>query len=216
MAPALGGLALLDPPLRRSLALESPGTRIVLLSLAAGATLWGASLGLFELQYVLWKPPDGYLEAFRRLHEALKPSGPLDAVFSVAAIALVPAICEEVLFRGAVLPAFLRMLGAAGAVCASALLFGCIHLDFTAGAPVLYRVPFAFAVGLGLGALRLLTGSLVSPMLAHATLNTITFVVAPFVDDPNAPAEARPGLGAALFATGALFTAVIFRAMRRR
>jgi membrane protease YdiL (CAAX protease family) len=216
MTPALGALAFLGAPVGRSLALQSPGPRTALLSLAAGATLWGASLGLFELQYVVWKPPEGYLEAFRRLHEALKPDGPIDAAFSVAAIALVPALCEEVLFRGAVLPSFLKTAGPAGAVCFSALLFGSIHLDFTAGAPVLYRVPFAFAVGLGLGALRLWTGSLVPPMLAHATLNTITFVVAPFVDDPNAPAESRPLLGAALLVAGGLFTALVFRAMRRR
>ena len=71
-------------------------------------------------------------------------------MLSVLAIAVAPAVCEELLFRGLVLHSLLPLLRTAGAVAASALLFGLIHLDFSSGGATLYRVPFAIAVGVGL------------------------------------------------------------------
>jgi sodium transport system permease protein len=217
VAPGLILAVLLRRPLGRTLALDASGLRHATpLSLAFGATLWIASLGLFEVQYSLWAPPPGYLEAFRRLHEALRPGGPLDALVSLLAIAIAPAVCEEVLFRGLVLPALLRPLGAWGAAVVSALLFGMIHLDFAGGGLSLYRVPFAAVVGLGLAALRLRAGVLGPAILAHAALNAITFSAAPFTDDPSLGLpDPRPGLGLLLFATGAGATLGLLRRVPR-
>jgi len=186
------------------------------LSVACGASLWILSLGLFELQYAAWPPPTGYLEAFRFLHEQLRPKGPVDLVVSLLAIAVAPSLCEEVLFRGLVLPSLVRPLGALGASLASALLFGLIHLDRTIyGELSLYRVPFAFAVGLGFAALRLLARGLLPCVIAHATLNALTFTAAPFADDPaQGLPDPRPLLGAALFALGLGLTALTLRALR--
>jgi len=215
MAPALLLTLLLGPPLRRMLGLTSPFPPATLLSLGTGATLWLTSLGLFELQYSVWAPPQGYLEAFRRLHEALRPAGPLDALVSLLAIAAAPAVCEEIVFRGAVLPAFVRPLGAWGAAVFSALLFGLIHLDFTAAGLSLYRVPFAAVVGLGLAALRLRTGSLAPAMLAHAALNAITFAAAPFTDDPAlGMPDPEPVLGALLLLVGGAATLALLARLR--
>jgi membrane protease YdiL (CAAX protease family) len=198
--------------LRDGLALGPIGPRRLGLSVAAGASPWAASLGLLELQYMLWQPPPGYLDAFRALHEALRPTGPLDALVSVTAIALAPAVCEELLFRRIVLPSFLKPFGPAGAVAASAALFGLIHLDFTQpGAPVLYRVPFAFVVGIGLGTLRLLTASLPPAIAAHATLNIITLLATPLLDAPEAPMpDPKPLLGVSLLLAGGMLTALLF------
>jgi membrane protease YdiL (CAAX protease family) len=215
-APAVLLLAVTGRPLSAALALEPPSRRQTLLALAAGATLWLTSLGLFELQYSVWAPPPGYLEAFRRLHEALRPRGPLDAVLSVAAIAIMPALCEEILFRGVVLRALLRPLGAVLASVASAALFGLIHLDFTTGALSLYRVPFAFAIGLALAAVRLRADALLPAVVAHATLNTITFLAAPLADDPSQGLpDPRPWFGVSLFAIGACASAFVTRRLER-
>jgi len=154
-----------------------PG-RTVLLSALLGGALWVASIGLMEMQALVLPPPPEYLEAFRRLHEALAPSGPLDALWSVVVIAVLPALAEEIVMRGVLLPSLVRPLGTSGAVLASAAAFAAIHLD-----P--YRFLFTFSIGLVLGVLRLRTGSLWPPILAHATLNTATFVVAPLIDDPT-------------------------------
>jgi membrane protease YdiL (CAAX protease family) len=207
VAPGLICLALFAVPPRTGLALYALDGRRVAISLAAGVSLWAASLGLLEVQYALWQPPSGYLETFRRIHEALRPHGFLDALLSLGAIALAPAVCEELLFRGIVLPSLLRPLGPAAAVILSSLLFGVIHLDTTGSGVSLYRVPFAIVVGVGLGALRVRTGSLVSPILAHALLNAITFAVVPFADDEGLGAAApNPLLGAGLLLFGSAIT----------
>jgi membrane protease YdiL (CAAX protease family) len=198
--PALAAvLAVVRRPLAEALAI--PIRRpVALLAAALGLALWVGSLGLLELQYAVWPPPEGYLEMFRRLHEALRPSGPMDALYSVVAIAVAPAVCEETLNRGIVLPSLLRTLGSAGAVVVSALVFGFMHVD-------LYRLPFTFVVGLALGVLRLRAGSLSASVIAHATLNTLTFLTAPWLDDPSEPMPSpRPLLGAALFVLGAAGT----------
>jgi membrane protease YdiL (CAAX protease family) len=179
--------------------------RTVLLMAAAGVSLWLASLGLLELQYALWAPPEGYLEAFRRLHEALSPKGPLDAVVSVAAVALIPAICEETLVRGIVLPSLLRPAGPAGAIVISAVVFAVIHLDA-------YRTVFTLVLGLAVGLLRVRTGSLVACMVAHAVLNALTFAVAPFADDPSKGLpDPRPVLGLGLLVVGSAATWMVLR-----
>jgi len=209
MLPGLAAqLAWVRRPLPEALALPV-GPPLAFMAAATGLVLWVGSLGLLELQYTVWAPPEGYLEIFRRLHAELRPAGPFDALLSVLAIAVAPAVCEEVLNRGVVLPSLVRPLGPMGAVVGSAIVFGLMHLD-------LYRLPFTFAVGLALGILRLGTGSLSASIVAHATLNTLTFVTAPWLDDPTEPMpDPRPLLGAALFVLGTAGTLALLKLTRR-
>lgn len=203
-----------------------PGRRTVLLSVMLGAALWVASIGLVELQALVRPPLPAELDLFRRLHAALAPHGPLDALVSLAVIAVLPAVCEELVMRGILLTALLsaatwlatshlnveerrgRTLAVSVSVVATAALFALIH------DPV--RLLFAFALGVALGALRLRTRSLVPPVLAHATLNTLTFVVAPLVDDPSQPYEPRPALGLACLLVGVALAWPLLRALRAR
>ena len=164
--------------------------------------LWAASLGLLELQYAVWSPPPGYLQEFQRLHDMLRPRGPADAALSVLAIAATPAVCEELLFRGLVLQSLRPLLRTAGAVAASAVMFGLIHLDFSGSGATLYRVPFAIVVGVGFAFLRLRTGSLIPPMVAHAVVNATTFAAALQEEAGAALPSPRPLLGAALLLGG--------------
>lgn len=208
-APAVLALLLTGRPLARALALRAIDRRTALVAATLGLSLWVASLGLLELQYTVWPPPPGYLEAFRRIHEALRPANAFDALLSVLAIAAAPAIFEETLVRGVVLPSLRPWLGALGALLVSALVFALMHAD-----P--YRLLFTFALGVALGAIRLRAAALLPCMLVHATLNTLTFLVAPLVDDPMEPLQdPRPWLGAALFLGGLAVTVVLFRWLRR-
>jgi len=206
IAPGLLALAAFRVPLARGLGLRPIPSRTTLLVVALAAAMWVASLGLFEVQYALWAPPPGYLETFQRLHEALRPRDAADALVSVLAIAAAPAICEELLLRGVVLPALLPALGGAGAIVTSAALFALIHWD-------LYRAAFTFALGLALGILRVRTGSLGAPILAHALVNTITFVAAPLTEDNLAGGlpPPRPALGLSLLSVGAVITVLLIR-----
>src|SRR6185436_15648019 len=132
--PGLLLLALARVPLARSLGLRPIDARTLGLAAATALSLWVASLGLLELQFTIWRPRPEYLEILRRLHEALRPHDPWEAMLSLATIALIPAVCEKTLLRGIVLPSLLAM-GAGGAVFVSSLLFALIHFD-------LYRLAF--------------------------------------------------------------------------
>jgi membrane protease YdiL (CAAX protease family) len=220
-----GEMALLAIALLAVLSLGLPlgwrrgaAVRLVPRGVLAGLALWVGSLGVVGLQQLLWPPPPGYLPAFLELHRALRPAGPLDALASLAAVALAPALCEELLFRGVALPALVPLLRPWGAAFASALLFGLIHVDAVGDELSLYRAPFAFAVGLGLAALRLRSGSMVPPILAHAALNACTWgvtLVALLTLGPDVPPPEEagpPALAAAQLAVGFL---ALFGLVRR-
>ena len=214
IVPALLALLLLRRPLEASLGLRPVDRGTIVVALCAGAALWAASLGLLEVQSMVWPPSEAFLETFRQLHAALRPKDALDAVFSVAAIGLFPAACEEILFRGVVLPSLARRLGTIGAVLGSALMFGLIHLDVAGDAPVFTRIPFAILVGVGFGLLRVRTRSLLPSILGHAVLNTITFATVVVMGaDPEAETP-DPALGAALLIGGSVLTAIALRHAR--
>jgi membrane protease YdiL (CAAX protease family) len=214
IAPALAFLLLARRRIAETLALFPIGRTGAMVAVFAGAALWAASVGLLSLQSIAWPPSAEFLETFKRIHAALQPHGVADAMFSVAAIAVFPAVCEEILFRGLVLPSLLRVLPAAGAILASALLFGAIHLDFVAAGPVFTRVPFAILVGAALGALRVRTGSLVFPVLAHAVLNTITFATVLVLGVDADTDIQEPLLATALLLGGGVLTAMALRHAR--
>jgi hypothetical protein len=68
IVPALLALLLLRRPLAASLGLGPVDRRTVVVALCAGTALWSASLGLLEVQSVVWPPSEAFLELFRRLH----------------------------------------------------------------------------------------------------------------------------------------------------
>ena len=80
-----------------------------------------------------------------------------------------------------------------------------------------YRFAFTFAVGVALGLLRVRTGSLWPSMLAHGTLNLLTFATAPWLDDPSEPLpDPRPWLAAGLLAASASLSLwFVFRKLGR-
>jgi membrane protease YdiL (CAAX protease family) len=189
------------------LGLTSIPRKTALLSVGAGIALWLTGLGVLELQYLLWKPDPRYLETFRRLFEQLRPSGPVDALWSVVVLALSPAFFEEALCRGLILPSFARTSRPSTAVVASALVFALLHLD-----P--YRSLFAFSVGIGFGALRLRAGSTWAAFLAHSTLNTLTYSIALAIENP-APTSSPVGwqVAIACLAAGLLASYWIVRSI---
>jgi len=94
----------------------------------------------------------------------------LPVVVIVFVVALVPAICEELLFRGALARALRPRLGAAGAIAVSALMFGVFHLM---PAQMLTTAVF----GLVLGGVALATDSMLASALVHAANNAAVIVL---------------------------------------
>jgi len=78
-------------------------------------------------------------------------------------IGMTPALCEELLFRGLLLPS-LERLGTRCALLLSGLLFALMHGQITA-------LPAHLLLGFVLGLLLVGYGSLLAPMIFHATYN---------------------------------------------
>ena len=132
--------------------------------------------------------------------------GALDFAALLLVFALVPAICEEILFRGFLQAGLERAIDRpAGVVAASALVFAVFHLD-----P--WRFSGVMGLGLFLAWLRQRTGSLLPPMAAHAASNVlaITLKVTGRLDDE------RPGTLWSAAATAALLIAAIATLITRR
>jgi sodium transport system permease protein len=87
--------------------------------------------------------------------------------------ALVPAICEEIAFRGLILSGLVRRLGAGKGILVSALLFAFGHLN------ALQFVP-TFILGLALGYITVRSGSLFPAILFHLVHNGLIITVAYF------------------------------------
>jgi membrane protease YdiL (CAAX protease family) len=129
--------------------------------LPAGVAAGGISFG------VGWLYARALLRAFGVEPGGPEPQPPL--VEEVVATVVLPALVEEWLYRGVLWAALSRMTSARGTLLASAALFGLVH-GFEAW---IFSVPHRFAGGLLFGWLRARSGSLVPPVLGHATNNLV-------------------------------------------
>ena len=95
-------------------------------------------------------------------------------------VGLLAPVCEELVFRGAVLRTLLRWKPANHwlAIAISAVLFALIHVN-----PA--QMPHAFVVGLLLGWLYYRTDSVVPGVVYHWINNSIAYVVYNFYPDPS-------------------------------
>jgi len=136
-------------------------TMLLVLIGAPAATLIAALVGIAQGWFM--KAPDSYRELMERIFQA---QGGVSLVSAVIVFAIVPGICEELLFRGFVLRGLATRLNPLMAIAWTAVLFGAFHFD-------MYRLLPTTVLGLLLGGLVWLTGSLWPAMLLHAANNTI-------------------------------------------
>lgn len=96
------------------------------------------------------------------------PTGVFGVTSAVFRVIVMPALVEEICFRGVVMQ-HLRRFGNWFAILMSALCFGLLHCN-------LIQMPFACIVGLVLGYYVVRTGSLWPAILIHALNNTVSLV----------------------------------------
>lgn len=97
-------------------------------------------------------------------------------------IALIPAVCEEYLFRGLLFHGYKRR-NPFRAILMSSLLFGLIHMNVN-------QFVYAFVMGCILCMLVYATGTVLSSMIAHFIFNGINVVISYYAEDILKQAEA--------------------------
>ncbi|HWO10741.1 MAG TPA: type II CAAX endopeptidase family protein [Polyangiaceae bacterium] len=151
------GTSLLHPRPHRALehfVLDEYSAHIASLAAGLGFGLLVVALSRLSVQRFEWA---------RRLHRELRPfARGLDAT-GIVVLALLSAAGEELLFRGLLQP----WMG----LWPQALLFGLVHQ--MPGPSRWIWVSWALCVGLVLGVLFDLTGSLLGPFAAHALVNGV-------------------------------------------
>jgi len=149
--------------------------------------LWGGiatipPLGLLGLcLYLPWKP---FHRILQLLNETILPLFRECGLVEIAVIALLAGLGEEMLFRPIVQDGLAHMIGAPFGpllgLTAAAIIFGLLHY-----LTVTYVI-LAGVIGLYLGAIWLLTGNLLVPILAHALYDFLAITVLLAMQKPPA------------------------------
>jgi sodium transport system permease protein len=150
----------LDP--REVLSLKSVKPAVWLAILFAIPTGYITALGIFQVVNMFIPAPQQLLERFS---EDVIPKG-MPSWQLVLYVAVLPAICEELAFRGMLLSGLRRKFRPASLVLGIGIIFGLFHMT-------LYRIAPTAALGMVLTAIALMTGSVFPGMLLHAGNNAI-------------------------------------------
>lgn len=177
---------------------------------ADGTLLALSAAGVVVLQPVVWwlaevnrllPVPEGLraldesqMEMIRQLLGSDMSTG-----FTVVSLAVVPALCEELLFRGYTQRQFERALGAGGGIVLAGILFGLYHLRPT------QLLPLA-VLGIYLGYLTWRTGSLLPAIVVHFVNNALAVVIARYAEaSPDYDMAALETMSAPWYVTLAAF-----------
>jgi membrane protease YdiL (CAAX protease family) len=191
--PQLVGLGLL--PICVTLAQRRP---LVTLGLGrpdpiavAGAAVFGASFWYVNLH--VWGPLVEVLDTgeLPRLQERILSGG--DLPVQLLAVAVVPALCEELTMRG-VLARSLAPIGHGFAIVVSAAAFAGFHLSAVRFGPTL-------TLGLALAAMAIRTGTMWPSAMAHLLNNAAALLVATGAVALPAWADDHPALALAVAVT---------------
>lgn len=128
---------------------------------------------------MLWLESMGYVPMIFNSYE---PDNLAGLAVCLVSTAVMPALCEELFFRGEIMRSYERF-GPGAAVFISALLFGLMHGNIE-------QVFFAFICGLVLGASVIITGSLWAGVTIHFFNNAYSLVLS-YVTR-NAPNQSVP------------------------
>jgi membrane protease YdiL (CAAX protease family) len=144
-------------------------TLLIALPTAASASLVIAEFDLYVSGIFATFDLSPPLSFQRNLIELQVAQTPLELIKIMIAVALVPAVCEELFFRGFVFTGSYVHYGPRIALTFSALLFATAHFNS-------WQLPALFLFGLFLAVLTYSTHSIYPAMLAHLVNNTLSVV----------------------------------------
>ena len=161
------------------------GLRLRKASLLAfvAAALLGLSLWPFAYELELMAISPERVEVMKQLFEQIKTM--LDAIplpVKLVSLALIPAICEELFFRGYLLTALRTGMATPLAIALSGVLFGLFHVIVMDSLFFERFVPTCF-LGLILGMVCYRTGSVLPGMLLHSLHNGLLLSMSSFTQE---------------------------------
>jgi sodium transport system permease protein len=164
LAPTLLMATMLTTSLRKSLRIRMPHWTTLPLAVLLGLTLHPMYVLLAEWISYTYPISDQAVAAMKPFADQVSSAPWLSVVFLMA---LVPAICEELAFRGFIFGGLVRERGRLRAVLVTALMFGISH-------GVLQQSIAATLMGVLLGWVALRTGSVLPGILIHFTNNALS------------------------------------------
>jgi membrane protease YdiL (CAAX protease family) len=171
LTAALLGAAIARRPWGETLGLRRPqGSQLLLLLLVLGTMTIQAAIGLL-LNLVL---PEWFLED-DIFTSALRNTEGAGTIALVAALSVLPGVCEEMLFRGYLQRRLLMWWPALGAIALASSLFAMIHL-----APL--QVVAVFPLGIWFGIIAWRTGSIWFAAACHIVNNIMAFTMYLYVE----------------------------------
>lgn len=175
------------------------------IAIFVGAALLGLSLWPLAHELVilsLWFSPSMIDESkFQLVLEMLELWGQLPLPLILLCMAVAPAVCEELFFRGYLFAAFRRRLNAWQTVLLTSVLFGLFHVVTSAALAPERFLPSAF-LGLCLGAIAWKTRSVLPGMLLHVLHNGLLLSMAYYRDELAAAGWGVEEAGAASLGAG--------------
>ena len=151
---------------REMLGLRRPATRFVIAALLVGCSQWYLNLVLVDA-LDSWLRLSSETSIDRLQQVAVDPA----LALSLAGVALAPAICEEILFRGVLARGLATRFVPAAAVVTSAIVFSAFHLSAIQAVPTLL-------LGLVYGYMALAARSCIPTIIAHLVNNAVAILVA--------------------------------------
>lgn len=180
--------------LRNAFALRVPSTWHLLAALLIGLSAWVPAHELTVLQMRFLALPQGIERFVASFQQALSGLPPQSALVLVA---LVPAVCEELLFRGVLMSGLSAGARRWTVIGVSAVIFGVFHF-------VIFKFAVTTALGIVLGYLCWQSRSVFPAMLAHALHNSMSILPALEprwatwlgIVEPASPTPAAPDVAA--------------------
>lgn len=145
-------------------ALRTPTPRYLLAAVLIGASAWIPAQEIHVLQQSIVPIPRSALEGIVEFDKSIRDLTPLMAL---GVLAVLPAVCEELLFRGLFLGGLLTSARPRNAILVSAVVFAVFHF-------VLFKFAPTLLLGLVLGLLCWRSASVIPGMLLHMLHNGLS------------------------------------------
>jgi sodium transport system permease protein len=172
LAPAILMSVLLTTSIKTSLRVRWPHWLSLPMAVALGVTLHPLYLALGRLIEYTYPVSEEAMQAMLPFVEQIETVPWLTIVFLMA---FIPAVCEELAFRGFIFGGLVRQGGRLRAIVVTALMFGISH-------GFLQQSIAASCMGVLLGWITLRTGSVLPCILLHFTNNALSVSMSRLVD----------------------------------